>query len=181
MNNWKKIKIENNIQFVSVIVYGKPNESDEIFILVGKEYNNKQNKTDVGLYSGFYGEFEKEESIPEAASRILFESTMNMMDDQEILYKEFSTSDSIRYKIINNNIILLYKVDYDRFKILPSYYNKVFTYMHLCRTSDSMNNWIMETCPFNYFDKSDLVWANYAFIKQNIKQFKKKFIKSLFA
>lgn len=181
MDYWKTLKIKNNIKYVSIVVYAKTPTTNDIIILVGKEFNNKPNKTDLGLYSGFHGDFENDESIPQAASRILFESTMNMLDDQEKIYTELSDHSNIKFKIISNTIILLYEINYERFEHLPTYYNKVFTYMHLCRTSNSMNNWVMETCPFNYFNKIDLIWANYAFIKQNIKQFKKKFISNLFA
>ena len=181
MDFWKKIKIDNNINFLSIIVYAKSQQTNEIFILVGKEFNNKPNKTDIGLYSAFYGDFENDESIPQAASRIIFESTMNLLNDQESLHKELLDYNNVKFKIIHNNIIILFQVDYDKFKDLPDYYNKVFNYMNLCRTSNSMNNWVMETCPFNYFNKSDLIWANFTFIKQNIRNFKRKFISNLFA
>ena len=42
-----------------------------------------------------------------------------------------------------------------------------------------MNNWVIESCPFDYFDKSELKWVNYDFIKKNIKLFKQLFINNL--
>ena len=180
MEFWKKLKIDNKIKYISILVYTKSQISNELFILVGKEFNNKPNKTDINLYSDFYGSFDNDESIPEAASRILFTSTMNMLIDQEKLCEEILNQTNIKYKIIKNHIMIFYQIDYVKFKNLPTYYNKVFTYINLCRTSNSMNNWIMETCPFEYFNKSELKWVNYTFIKENIKQFKKKFIYNLF-
>ena len=181
MEFWKKLKIDNKIKHVSILVYTRSKISDEILILVGKEFNNKPNKTDVNLYSNFYGGFDNDESIAEAASRILFESTMNMIIDQEKLCEEILNKTNIKYKIIKDHIMILYQIDYDKFKDLPTYYNRVFAYINLCRTSNSMNNWIMETCPFDYFNKSELIWINYNFIVKNIKQFKRKFIYNLFS
>jgi ADP-ribose pyrophosphatase YjhB (NUDIX family) len=176
MNYWKELKITNKIKYISIIIYTI--YQDEILVLVGKEFNNKPNKTDVGLYSDFSGKLDNEESISEAASRILFEKTMNMIIQNEN-FQQLIINDKIRYKINKNRIIFIYKIDYDQHKNLPTYFNNVFEYMNLCRTFNSMKNSVIETCPFDFFDKSELKWVNYEFINKNIKLFKKLFINNL--
>ena len=176
MEYWKEIKQENKIKNISIIVYTILD--NEVLFLVGKEFNNKHNKTDIGLYSDFYGTIDNDEAIYEATSRILFEKTMNMIISQND-FKEIILNNQLQYKINKDKIIFIYKIDYERHKYLPDYFNKVFEYMNLCRTLNSMNNWEIESCPFNYFDKSELKWVNYDFIKKNIKLFKQLFINNI--
>ena len=176
MEFWKELKINKNIKYVSIIIYTK--SENEILVLVGKEFNNKPNKTDVGLYSEFYGIFENEESISESASRILFEKTMNMIIEQN-KFKQLIIDKKIKYKIFYNRIIFIYEIDYNQHKYLTTYYNRIFEYINLCRISNSMSNLIIESCPYNFFDKSELKWVNYAFINENIKLFKQQFINNL--
>jgi len=173
------IKIKHNIKYISIIIYTK-DLSNQIMILVGKEFNNKPNKTDVGLYSDLYGQLDKDETIPNAVSRILFENTMNMVMDQ-FKFKKLISDNKIKYKINNNWITFLYKVDYNQHMYLPDYYNKVFEYMNLCRNTTSMRFWLVESCPFNFFNKSELKWINYNFIANNLSIFKPLFIENLFA
>ena len=59
MDYWKELKINNNIIYISIIIYTI--SDNDIFVLVGKEFNNKPNKTDIGLYSDFSGGFDNEE------------------------------------------------------------------------------------------------------------------------
>jgi hypothetical protein len=103
---------------------------------------------------------------------------MNMIIEQNI-FKQLIIDKKIKYKIYNQRIIFLYEIDYNQHKFLPLYYNRIFEYMNLCRTSNSMNNWVIETCPFNYFDKSELKWVNFKYINENIKLFKQQFINNL--
>jgi hypothetical protein len=175
MDYWKSIKQENNIKYISIIIYTILD--DNVLFLVGKEYNNKQNKTDIGLWSDFYGTIENDESIYEATTRILFEKTMNMIIKQNE-FKNLVINNKLNYKIKKDRIIFLYKIEYDRHKFLPENFNNVFEYMNLCRNLNSTNNWVIESCPFDYFDKSELKWVNYDFIKTNIKIFKQLFINS---
>jgi len=176
MDYWKELKINNNIIYISIIIYTI--SDNDIFVLVGKEFNNKPNKTDIGLYSDFSGGFDNEESIYEATSRILFEKTMNMIIEQ-YKFKQLIFDRKIKYKISNQRIIFIYEIDFNQHKYLPLYYNRVFEYLNLCRTSNSMNNWVIDTCPFNFFDKSELKWINYKYIDENIKLFKQQFINNL--
>jgi len=179
MEFWKKLKIDNNIIHISIIIYTKINNN--IHILVGKEFNNKPNKTDIGLYSEFSDNFiSNDESIVDAISRILFEKTMNMIIDYDE-FKKLIFDRKIKYKISNKRIIFIYEISYDQHKYLTDYYNRVFEYLNLCRTTNSLNNLVIETCPFNFFDKSELKWVNYEFINNNIKLFKQLFIKNLMA
>ena len=39
-----------------------------------------------------------------------------------------------------------------------------------------MNNWVIDSCPLGFLDKSDLYWTNINDIKNNQKAYKKKFL-----
>ena len=174
--DWNKLQLENDIKYISI--YGYTNYQKKILILIGKEFNNKPNKTDIGLFSEFFGKIENEESIPESTSRILFEKSMNMIIDQDE-FKQEIINNKIKYKIIKNRLIFFYNIDYDTYKNLPIYYNRVFKYINLCQFPTSYNNWAIESCPFNFFDKSELKWVDFTYIQNNISLFKKQFIQHL--
>ena len=125
MDIWKTIKQDNNIKYISIIIYTVLN--NEVLFLVGKEFNNKHNKTDIGLYSDFYGNIDNDEAIYEATSRIFFEKTMNMIIDQDE-FKQIIFDNKLQYKINKNRITFIYKIDYERHKYLPDYFNKEFKF-----------------------------------------------------
>ena len=174
MTNWKNIKINNKINSIYIIV----NSND--LILLGKEsHNGRLNKTDTGLYSEFYGNVNNEESIPQAAGRILFEKSMNMIIEASE-FEKLIIDNKINYKINHNNIIFLYKIDYNEFKYITSFFNKIYNYFFKCTTDNSMNTWNIDSCPIGFMDKSELKWFNYKDIIEQQDKIKKNFFENMF-
>jgi hypothetical protein len=88
----------------------------------------------------------------------------------------------IRYFIKKRTIIILCKIDYPEHQYIPKYYDKLYKYLMACTTSNSMNNWVIESCPVGFLDKSDLFWISINdFIKnpEIIKKYKQKFLYEL--
>ena len=174
MINWNTIKLDNNIITIYIIIYSNN------LILLGKESENGRiNKTDANMYSEFYGDINKNESIPQAAGRILFEKSMNMIVEQNE-FEKLIIDNKINYKIDNNNIIFLYKIDYNEFKYIPSYFKKIYDYFFKCTTDNSMNTWNIDSCPIGFMDKSELRWFNYRDIIQEQNKIRKIFFRNLY-
>lgn len=174
MINWKNIKIENKINSIYIIIYSNN------LILLGKESKSgRMNKTDAELFSEFYGNINNEESIPQAAGRILFEKSMNMIIDSPE-FEKLITDNKINYKIDNNNIIFLYKIDYNEFKYIPSYFNKIYNYFFKCTSDSSMNTWNIDSCPIGFMDKSELKWFNFKDIIKQQNNINKIFFRNMY-
>lgn len=170
MTNWKDIKAKS----IYIIVYSNN------LILLGKESESgRMNKTDAGLYSEFYGDINKEESIPQAAGRILFEKSMNMIIEPSD-FEKLILDNKINYKIDNNNIIFLYKIDYNEFKYIPSYFNRIYNYFFKCTTDSSMNTWNIDSCPIGFMDKSELKWLSYKDIIEQQDKIRKIFFRNMY-
>jgi hypothetical protein len=177
MNNWKQYKIDNNIKYVSIIIYAISN--NHILLLLGKESKNGRiNKTDYDLYSEFWDKLYNDENIVDCASRILFEKTMNLIIDP-LEFEKLINESKIQYTLNNNTIIFLFKIDYDKHKLIPDYYNKFYSYLLVCSSSNSMEQFAINTCPIGFFDKSELVWIHPNTILDNYKIYKKKFLYNL--
>jgi len=177
---WTNIKKDNNITNISIILYSMNN--DQIYLLLGTESNNgTPNKTDIDLISNFRGQIMNDESIPQACGRILFEKTMNMViepfDFEKIVY-EFN----VKYIIKKNTIIFIHKIDYTEHQYIPKYYDRLYKYLMICTTSNSTNNWTIESCPVGYFDKSDLQWISINELINNpkiVEKLKKKLMSEI--
>ncbi len=179
-NKWPHIKNYNNISDISIILYSIYN--GQIYLLLGTESNTGlPNKTDVNLVSNFRGKIINDESIPQACGRILFEKTMNMVIDP-FEFEKLVSDFQISYFIKKRTIIILHKVDYLEHQYIPKYYDRLYKYLMVCTTSNSMNNWVIESCPVGFLDKSDLCWRTIGdFIKnpEIVKQHKQKFLYEL--
>jgi hypothetical protein len=174
MINWKNIKIDNNINFIYIIIYSNN------LILLGKESKNGRiNKTDANLYSEFYGDINNDESIPQATGRILFEKSMNIIIEPSE-FEKLIIDNKVNYKIDNNNIIFLYKINYNEFQYIPSYFNRIYNYFFKCTTDSSMNTWNIDSCPIGYMDKSELRWFSYKDIIQEQNKIRKIFFRNLY-
>ena len=149
-------------------------------LLLGKESNSRPNKTDINLISDFNGLIINEESIPEACARILFEKTMNMIIEPDELELIISNN-KLPYIINLNEIIFIYKIDYESNKKIPNYYNRIYKYLTLCMAPSSTNEWLIESCPLGFLDKSELYWTDIQTIPSNYKLYKKIFLKRLLA
>jgi len=172
--NWSNIKLKNNIKEISIILYSY--YIDQIVILLGKESNNGYpNKTDTNIISNFRGKLMNDESIPQCTGRILFEKTMNMIMEPYDFEKLISNN-KIKYVINKKTITFIYHLDYNKYQYIPDYYGRIFRYLTLCTTPNSMNNWVIDSCPLGFLDKSDLYWTNINDIKNNQKAYKKKFL-----
>ena len=177
-NIWSEIKKKNNINQISIFIFSYI--SNQILFLIGKESNNSyQNKTDTDLISNFRGNIINDESIPQAAGRLLFEKTMNRLIEP-FEFEKLIVDNKIKYVIEHKKIIFLYQVDYKKYCNIPEFYGKIFKYLTLCTTSNSMNNWIIESCPIGFLDKSELYWTNKNDITNNKAIYKKKFINELY-
>ena len=177
-NKWTNIRKQNNINEISIILYSF--YLNKLLILLGKESNNGYpNKTDTNLISNFRGRIINDESIPQAAGRILFEKTMNMIIEP-FDFEKMIIDNKVKYIIEQNKIIFLYQINYHKYQNVPEYYGKIFKYLTLCTTSNSMNNWVIESCPLGFLDKSDLYWTNINDIKNNSTNYKKKFLRELY-
>jgi hypothetical protein len=153
--NLNNIITTNKINNVSIFIYAKNN--NKITFLLGKENNTPFNKTDVDLYSELHGTFINDESVEQATSRIIFEKTMNMIEDTDKLEKIIS---SLPYEIDkeNNRIIFAYEINYAENIMVPKFYNKIFTYLNLCTTSNTQGHTFIDSCPIGFLDKSELRW-----------------------
>ena len=184
MDYWKDLKYKNKIKYLYIVVYTKINDSNPntLLLLLGKESNSgRMNKTDSNLFSDYWGIITDNESIPECAGRILFEKTMNMITEP-FEFEKLVLDNKIPYLVNTDKIIFAYKINYNEHKYLPNYYNKIFNYLSLCMTSNSLNMPIIETCPVGFFDKSEFKWFNSRDIIKFDEQskIKKRFLKTLF-
>jgi hypothetical protein len=176
-NIWANIKKNNNITKISLIIYS--NDLNQKLILVGKESNSGYpNKTDINLISNFRGRIINDESIPQAAGRILFEKTMNMIIEP-YEFENLIIENKVKYIINNNIIVFVFQIDYAKYHNVPEYYGKMFRYLSICTSPNSMNNWIIDSCPLGFFDKSDLYWTNIKQINDSTI-YKKIFLNELF-
>jgi hypothetical protein len=176
---YQTLKETHNIKFVSLILYTKLN--DKIIFLLGKEAQSKHNKTDVNKISAFNGYLINDESIEQCVSRILFEKTMNLIIEPDI-FESMIQNHIIPHHIDSkyNKIIFLYKFNFDQFAHVPTSYNKVYRYLTLCSSFDSMNNVIIPTCPVGFLDKSELNFYDLKMISESFDSFKKKFLYEIY-
>lgn len=154
---------KTNITDISIFIYTKHNQ--QILLLLGKQNNTPFNKTDVGLFSEFSGKIMNEESIKQATSRIIFEKTMNLIMELEELEKIIV---SLPYVVDSQNkrIIFAFEIPYDEYANIPKYYNRVFTYLNMCTSSNSFGNTYIDSCPIGFLEKSELKWFNFDEIKK---------------
>jgi hypothetical protein len=175
---WSNIKLKNNIKEISIILYSY--NMDQLVILSGKESNNGYpNKTDTNLISNFRGKLMNDESIPQSTGRILFEKTMNMIMEPYD-FENLINDNKVKYVINKKTITFLYYLDYNKYQYIPDYYGRIFRYLTLCTTPNSMNNWVIDSCPLGFLDKSELYWTNINDIKNNQNIYKKKFLIELY-
>jgi len=175
-NSLNNIIMTNKITNISIFIYAKNN--NKIIFLLGKENNTPYNKTDIDLFCEFNGIFINDESIEQASSRIIFEKTMNMIEDADKLEKIIL---SLPYVIDkeNNRIIFAYEINYLDNIMIPKFYNKIFTYLNLCTSSNTQGHTFIETCPIGFLDKSELGWFSTNDIWLNQTKFSINFYKNL--
>lgn len=190
MNNLKNIKKSNNINKVSIFIYCI-NDKGQMMLLLGKENNTPYNKTDIELFSEFYGRFINDETIEQATSRIIFEKTMNLLIEPDqfekiiptlpyiISYENNQNNENNEKTQSNGKIIFAYKIDYDEYKNIPKYYNRIFAYLNLCTTNNTLGHTYIESCPIGFLDKSELKWFGFKEIIDQNKNFSLKFYKNL--
>jgi len=160
----KKDSNLTQVKTISVFIYTKKN--NKILFLLGKENNTPFVKTNVDMFCEFLGERMNEELIEQSVTRTIFEKTMNLIIEPDEIEKIVP---NLPYIINNKKIIVGFKIDYEKYKNIPEYYNRVFQYLHLCTTSNTLNHSFIESCPVGFLDKSELKWFNYAnIIKQEI-------------
>ena len=178
MSKFKAIKESNNIKFVSLILYTKTNNN--ILFLLGKEAPSKHNKTNINKITNFSGYLINDESIEQCVSRILFEKTMNLLIEP-MVFEQMVLDNQVPFHIDSkhNKIIFFYKFDYNLFSHVPSAYNKIYRYLTLCTTTDSMNNVVIPTCPIGFLDKSELNFYNLSDIMKSVRTFRNKFLYEL--
>jgi hypothetical protein len=169
------------IKYGSIILYTIKTETDSKkipLLLLRKEYaSNFINKE---LYNDFSGVFMNDESIEEAISRILFEKSMNLIIEPDQMEKLIKTNKLEYIKDENNSrIIYAYKIDYEEYKNIPLFYNRIFEYLSICTKPDSMNKWTIDSCPLGFLDKSELKWVGLDEIMNHTEQFNKKLLYNL--
>jgi hypothetical protein len=184
---WHNIIKKYNIKMLSIIIYSVYNNN--ILLLLGSEADTKPNKTDIGQYSEFYHNLTEADinidktladiNIPLIASRILFEKTMNLITEPDE-FEKMIINNQIPFLIHLNQIIFVYKINYNKHKLAPDYYNRIYRYLSICSVSNSLNNKIIESCPIGFFDKSELKWFDTNEII-NFTNIKKRFLKNLIA
>jgi hypothetical protein len=117
-----------------------------------------------------------DETIEQATSRTIFEKTMNLIIEPDDFEKIIPT---LPYIIDNDKIIFTYKIDYDEYKNIAKYYNKIFAYLNLCTSNNTFGHTYIETCPIGFLDKSELRWFTYNDIHNQEKLFNDKFYLNL--
>jgi hypothetical protein len=174
--NLNNIITTNKLTNISIFIYSKNN--NKITFLLGKENNTPYNKTDVDLFCEFHGIFINDESIEQATSRIIFEKTMNMLDDTDKLEKIIP---SLPYVIDkeNSRIIFAYEINYLDNILVPKFYNKIFAYLNLCTSSNTQGHTFIDSCPIGFLDKSELGWFSTNDIWLNQTKFSINFYRNL--
>lgn len=172
VDNLIKLK---KIKHISIFLYTKHN--NQIMFLLGLENNTPYNKTDINLYSEIHGQIMNDESINQSVERIIFEKTMNLIENdnfEKIMHK-------IPYTINleEQKIIFALDINYETHKNIPKYFNKIFAYLNMCTSSNTLGHTIIDSCPIGFLDKSELKWFNFTDIKTQENSFSINFFKNL--
>jgi hypothetical protein len=95
-------------------------------------------------------------------------------------FEQLINENKIKYTINKQTITFIHQLEYIKYENVPEFYSKIFKYLTLCTTSTSMNNWVIESCPLGFLDKSELYWINMNDIKIKDSTYKKKFLIELY-
>lgn len=166
---------QKKINTISIFLYAK--QKNQIIFLLGLENNTPYNKTDVNLYSEIHGQIINDESIDQAFGRIIFEKTMNLVDNDNI----DKIINKLPYVIDTENqrVLFGYQINYTTYENIPKYFNKFFAYLNMCTSSNTLGHTIIESCPIGFLDKSELKWFDFNDIKKQENLFSLSFYKNL--